>query len=220
MDRTITALRKQNRNPNRINIHLDGEFAFGISRILAAWLQVGQKLSAEKIAALKGQDNVEMAYQRALHFINYKPRSEHEVRQKLLSKGDAADIVEPVLDKLKNHQLIQDESFARFWVENRITFRPRSYRLMAYELRQKGVTQEVIEDALSEVESESELAYRAVKRRAGRFERDDWRIFKRQAVAYLSRRGFNYATSAPAVLRIWEELQVSSGIDIQQEHKD
>ena len=49
MDQKITALKAQKRNPNRINVYLDGIFAFGLARVVAAWLQVGQTLSDEKI---------------------------------------------------------------------------------------------------------------------------------------------------------------------------
>ena len=55
----ITALQVQKRNPNRVNIHLDGEFAFGVARIVAAWLRIGQELSEEKIGQLQAEDGRE-----------------------------------------------------------------------------------------------------------------------------------------------------------------
>ena len=79
----ITGLKVQKRNKDRVNVYLDGEYAFGISRIVAAWLRNGQELSEEKIAELKAQDNVEVALQRALNYLSYRPRSEQEVRQNL-----------------------------------------------------------------------------------------------------------------------------------------
>ena len=58
----ITAIEVQKRSPNRVNIHLDGEFAFGLARIVAAWLRVGQDLSEEKIEQLQADDARERAY--------------------------------------------------------------------------------------------------------------------------------------------------------------
>ena len=86
MERVITAIKVQKRNPTRVNIELDGEYAFGTSRLVAAWLQVGDRLTEEKIAALIDQDTSEVAYQRALNLLNHRPRTEKEIRQKLAEK--------------------------------------------------------------------------------------------------------------------------------------
>ena len=77
-----------------MNIYLDGEYAFGLSRVVAAWLKVGQELSEEKAASLQAEDAVEMVYQKALHFLGYRPRSSAEVRQNLTKRGISDDLVE------------------------------------------------------------------------------------------------------------------------------
>ena len=59
--RTVTAIEVQQKNPQRVNIYLDDQFAFGLSRITAAWLKVGQGLSEEKIASLQAEDAREAA---------------------------------------------------------------------------------------------------------------------------------------------------------------
>ena len=46
----ITALEVQKKNPNRVNVHLDGDFAFGLARITAAGLKLGETLTDERIA--------------------------------------------------------------------------------------------------------------------------------------------------------------------------
>jgi regulatory protein len=56
----VTALKVQKHHPNRINVYLDNEYCFGLSRITAAWLQVGQELSPTKIAKLQADDEREM----------------------------------------------------------------------------------------------------------------------------------------------------------------
>jgi len=87
MAKKITGLKLQKRNKNRVNVYLDGEFAFGLSRIVAAWLHTGQELSDEKIAELLSKDDVEIALQRALNFLSYRARSEKEVKQ-ILSEAE------------------------------------------------------------------------------------------------------------------------------------
>ena len=144
MEQKITALKAQKRNPNRVNIYLDGLYAFSASRIVAAWLEVGQVLDEDKIATLKTQDFKEIALEKALHFISYRSRSEKEVLQKLTDKGFSEKEIDEVLERLRTTGLVADNQFARNWVEDRSTFRPRSRRLMTMELHQKGVADEDI----------------------------------------------------------------------------
>lgn len=203
----ITALKVQLRNPNRVNVYLDNQFAFGLTRIVAAWLKVGMVLSDDKIAALQAQDGCETAYQQALHFISYRPRSEMEVRKKLIEKGTEEEVVDTVLTRLQAAQLVGDENFAKMWVENRVTFRPRSHRMLRYELKQKGVEEETIQMALTEVENDPELAYQAGLRYARRLEGLDWELFRKRLGGFLGRRGFSYGTIAPVLRRIWEETK-------------
>ena len=83
---TISALRYQKRNKNRVNVYVDDQFAFGLAAIEAARLRVGQALSDDDIARLRRQDDVERAHERALNFLSYRPRSEAEVRRNLRKK--------------------------------------------------------------------------------------------------------------------------------------
>ncbi len=99
MAHIISDLSVQKRNPQRVNVYLDGEYAFGIARIVAAWLQVGQAISDEKIAQLRDQDERETAYQVALDFINYRPRTEAEIRKNLNRRGVKEEITQYVLDR-------------------------------------------------------------------------------------------------------------------------
>ena len=206
MDQKITALKAQKRNPNRVNIYLDGLYAFSASRIVSAWLEVGQVLDEDKIATLKTQDSTEIALEKALHFISYRSRSEKEVLQKLTDKGFSEKEIDEVVERLRTSGLVEDSQFARNWVDNRTAFRPRSRRLMMMELHQKGVADEDINNALAEIEDDSTLAYQAASRYARRLEGLEWDKFRIRLGAYLGRRGFSYGTTAPVVRRVWLEL--------------
>ncbi len=123
--RKITGLKVQKKNTQRVNVYLDGEFAFGLRRIVAAWLSIGQELSDEKIAQLKADDAREEAYQRALRALDTRPRSAAEIRKKLLEHDIPEDLAEGVIERLKENRLLNDEQFAQAWIENRSEFRPR-----------------------------------------------------------------------------------------------
>lgn len=206
MERKITALKVQKRDPNRVNVYLDGEFAFGLTKIVAAWLQVGQVLSSEKISSLQSQETLEVAYLKALHYLSYRPRSESEVESSLKEKGFDEGAIAYVLERLKQDRYLGDEQFAQLWVENRSSFRPRSRRMLRYELRQKGVSEENISNALDGAEEESSLAYQAAARYASRLKDEEWDTFRKRLAAFLARRGFSYGTISPVVRTVWTEL--------------
>ncbi len=200
----ITALETQKRDPNRVNVHLDGEYAFSLARIVAAWLNVGQELTDEKVASLQTDDARERAYQQALLFLSYRARSTSEIRQNLRKHEIPADIIEQTVERLLSEKLANDDEFARAWVENRAAFRPRSRRALAVELRQKGVPDEAVQSALTDVDEEA-LAYDAGLKRARRLESLEWNDFRTKLSEFLARRGFSYFVVAPVVSRIWSE---------------
>jgi regulatory protein len=201
----ITAIEVQKRTPNRVNIHLDGEFAFGLSRIVAAWLRVGQEVSEEKIAQLIAQDARERAFQQAMLFLSYRARSESEIRKNLRKHEIPEPVIDQTIERLRQDGLANDNQFAQAWVENRNTFRPRSRRMMAMELKQKGLADEDIQSAIANVDDEAS-AYEAARKRATRFKALEWNDFRRKLSDFLGRRGYSYSVIAPVVTRIWSEL--------------
>jgi regulatory protein len=206
MDRTVTALTAQKKNPNRINVFLDGEFAFGLSRIVAAWLRIGELLTDEKIARLQEQDSLEIATQRAIDLLSYRPRAEAEIRKRLSDSGFGSGEIEEVLGRLRQAGLVSDESFARAWADNRAAFRPRSHRMVAAELRQKGVADETIEQALSELPADGDLAYQTAERYARRLDGLEWEDFRKKLGGHLGRKGYGYEVVAEVTRRIWNEI--------------
>lgn len=201
----ITGLKLQKRNKDRVNVYLDGEFAFGLSRIVAAWLKTGQELSDEKIAELKAQDDVEIALQRALNFLSYRPRSEKEVRQNLKKHKYHEGVIDEIIERLKRGGLVNDESFAGLWVENRSEFRPRGERMLRAELRQKGIPDDVISGAVADLD-ETSLAIKAAQKKARRYQDLDWEEFQKKMYGFLARRGFHYGIISEVVPKVWEEL--------------
>jgi len=202
----ITAIVIQKRNPNRVNIHLDGEFAFGLARITAAWLRTGQELDEKKIEQLQAEDAKERALQQALLFLGYRARSESEIRKNLQKHEIPEIVIEETLERLRNDKLVDDSQFAQTWVENRSTFRPRSRRMLAMELRQKGLDEQAMQSALEDVDDEA-LAYEAAQKRAPRFKELEWIDFRKKLTGFLARRGFSYSVITPVVSRLWKETR-------------
>jgi len=207
----ISAITPQKRNPQRVNVYLDGEFAFGLTRIVAAWLSVGQELSDGKIASLQANDNREMAFQKALHFLSYRPRSSMEVRRNLEKHEIPPALIEETIERLKRGGLVNDEAFAQAWVENRNEFRPRSRSALALELRRKGLDGEVIQAALDEKVDEEALALAAARKYTRRLEGLEWPEFRQKLGGFLARRGFSYSIIIPLLSRVWQECRAQDG---------
>ena len=206
---TITALTVQQKNKDRINVYLDGRFAFGLAAIEAARLRRGQTLSDDEIAALQNRDEAQKAHESALRYLDYRPRSVDEIRRHLKGKDIAPEVTDEVVERLTGVGLLDDRAFARYWLENRSDFSPRGERALRLELRQKGVPGDIIAEVLSEGHNEDEAAYRAAMAQARKVRTTDPVEFRRKMEARLARRGFSYGTAREAVARAWRELQAS-----------
>ena len=202
----ITAIKVQRKNKERVNIYLDGEFAFGLTRIVAGWLQVGQLLDEKKIEQLKADDEREMAYIRALNYLSYRPRSIKEIELNLKKYNVPETIIPEVIKRLKSNNFVNDQEFAKLWIENRNTFRPRGKRALQVELRQKGINNEDIQPMLDELVDEESLAYQAGLKKARILANLEWQDFRRKLGAFLARRGFPYSVISPLLRPLWDEV--------------
>ena len=207
MGKTITAITAQKRDKKRVNIFFDGEFAFGISRIVAAWLQVGQNLTDEQISKLISEDQDEIAYQRAIKLITYRDRSIAEIRQSLHQKQIPEEIIENVINRLGENGLLDDKRFANLWIENRNEFRPRSHRMLTLELQKKGISEDIISQVLENTTADEELAHKAAQKQIRRYMTLEWQDFRRKLGSFLARRGFSYETVDLTVHQIWAEYR-------------
>src|ERR687888_386230 len=205
---TITALEPQERRGGkRVNVFLDGRYAFSLDAEVALGLRVGEEVTDTAAAALLERDQLQTALDAALTFLGHRPRSEQEIRRRLARKTLPPTIVERVLARLREYGLVNDEAFARYWVEQRQTFRPRGARLLKAELRQRGVPTDLAAEVAEETEvSADKDAYRAAQKKAYQLASLDERTFRTRLAQFLARRGFDWDTIAPTVERLWQEV--------------
>lgn len=211
----ITGLKFQQHTADRVNVYLDEQYAFALPDVEAARLRVGQFLDDAAIARLQLVDRRQKAYDRAVRFLSFRPRSTAEVRRYLVEGEHETEIVEAVIARLNEAGYLNDTEFARFWVENRQQFRPKGTAALRQELRLRGVETETIELALDALDP-TDAAYRAAQPRAQRLLRQtggDPALLRRKLSEFLLRRGFDYATSREVVARLLAELQVDAAED-------
>ena len=208
---TITRIEEQSRTRKhlgaRVNVFIDDKFSFALDAKLAqqSALQTGVVISQSTLSHLLQEDGAAKAYAKAIYFMGYRPRSEREIRERLKRDEWPDEIIDSVVERLREEKVLNDAQFAATWVENRSLFKPRGAYALRQELRGKGVARDEIEAALpnSDEESENALAALATKRRT--WERLEGREREQKMIQFLQRRGFNYSVARVAIKQFDED---------------
>jgi len=141
----------------------------------------------------------------ALRFLEARPRSIAEVRRRLLTNGYRPELVDGCVERLLELGILDDEAFARTWVESRDRARPRGERALRSELAKKGIDRALTEGVLEErevahPEADAEAARRVLARHASALARvADPRARRQRAYALLARSGFDPQTATDAI---------------------
>lgn len=210
----ITALRPTRRDPNRISVDLDGAFAFALPAQLVTHerLEIGDVLDEARVATLLAADEAARAIESALVFLGYRPRSEREVRDRLRRGGYGQEAIDQAIARLHDWRYLDDEDFARRWVENRAMHRPRGKRLLQQELRTKGIDRETAREVIDEAALDEEGdAEQLARRRLPSYAGDDPAAIRRRLGAYLARRGYGYDVIRAALERVLGEDDEGDG---------
>ena len=207
----ITLILPQERNKRRVNVHINGQYAFSLHQMVAgeAGLRTGLILSDEDIAKLQERDTFVLTQNMAYRFLSYRPRSEAEVRKRLLRAGSSEDDIDKVVGDLKRLELLDDEAFAKYWSEQYGVRRRRGKAMVKAELRRKGIDKEIAEKAVEDID-DYEVAYAAGAKKAKSLKYTDDRDFRRKMSAYLRGRGFNYDSINTVIRKLWDELSVNT----------
>jgi regulatory protein len=200
----VTAIEVQKRNKERVNVYLDGKYAFSLNLMDAMRLKRGQDLTDAEITAMQGDDAVVRAVESASRFLGHRPRSVSEVYKNLKGKDFEPAIVDLAIERLTGMGYLDDSAFARYWIESRERFKPLGRIALRFELRQKGVADAVIETALEALDDE-DSAYRAAASLLKRQRGYTVRVARQKLSSALARRGFPFSEIRAALDRHFEE---------------
>jgi regulatory protein len=197
----ITKIKAQ-KNKKRVNIYLDGKFAFGLpaETLVKAGLKLGQKLAEKQIENLIFKNEFQKLLDKVYRILSLRPRSEKEIEDYLkkkiwkFRKGQSKTkdkMIGEIISVLKEQKLIDDLAFAAWWIEQRASFRPRGKMALRMELRRKGVNQEFIDEIIEKVD-ELSLAKKAAQKKLKSFKKLDPPEFREKMSAFLARYGFSW----------------------------
>lgn len=201
----VTKLSSQIKNPDRINIFLNNkyEFSLDISQVIDLAVKPGNIYSDEEVVVLRREGEFSKYYTKAMVYSLARPRSTREISDYLyrqtraktyLVKGErrerigmAPELSQRIINKLIEKKYLNDENFARYWVENRNLKKGISERTLKQELLKKGVSQEIVNTVIenSERNDEEELK-KVIAKRRHRYESDD------KFIKYLMSKGYQY----------------------------
>lgn len=193
---TITRIAPQ-KNQKRVNIYLDGKFGFGLDleNLVKLGLKVEQELSDEKIAEIVKKAEFQKTYDKLLRFATFRPRSEKEVRDWYRRKKIHESLHKDLFNRLKHLELLDDRKFSKWWVEQRMAFKPMGKRALSQELKAKGVDKEIIAETLSEIKiDEKKVAAEILEKKAYRWSKLPRLEAKRKMAQFLARKGFGWET--------------------------
>jgi regulatory protein len=196
----ITRISPCPRRTQRVAVHLDtGEtLELALEVVHGAGLATGDPLPPERRASLEAADLRWRAREAALTLLSHRARSAAEIRSRLRRKGFPEEVTVACVEALAERGLVDDGSFAGAFTRDRIRFRPKGARLIAQELRARGVDEETARDAIADAlrelgEDERSLADRVAAKWKPRTDEDPRRAYSRLS-GMLARRGFSAET--------------------------
>jgi len=198
----ITAISSQIRDKNRVNISIDGKYRFSLDayQLIDLGIKVGQEFEEADLIKLEQESQFGKVYGRALEYCLMRPHSVKEVRDYLyrksrpsrtkmgeLKSGISEDITARVLNRLIEKGYVDDNKFAKYWVDNRSLSKGISSRKLINELRLKGINLTIIEQTIDESDRDDNLEIQKIISKKRLSYPDDQKL-----AAYLVRLGFSY----------------------------
>jgi regulatory protein len=207
----ITKIAKSRRQRGRFEVFIEGRPSIHLSETLltkSGW-RTGSMLDDTEIEQCIASDARERANQIAMNLISYRPRSTKEIVDKLTRKGFSKDITSRTVDQLRSLNLLNDASFARMYVRDKLRGKPMGKAMIRNKLREKGIPSEVGDQAIDEYVSDEQeqqaakaLAVRKLRLSRSKFASLDPMTRKRRLIEYLLGRGFSREIASSAVRRI------------------
>lgn len=192
----ITKISQQKRQ-GRVNIYVDGKFFAGVDEeVLFKYnLYKGKEVDKKGLNAILDEEERIKGWNYALKLISYRMRTEKEIKDRLAKKGYNIDIIQNIIKRLKELELIDDEKFAEMWVKERIKAHPRSNFVLIQELFRKGIDIEMaksIVERIVDANIRHKMIQQLIKKAEKRYKNEDKNKRRRLILSYLSRRGFSY----------------------------
>lgn len=190
----ITKIEPQ-RRVDRVNIYIDGKFAFGLDDFLRYKynLKSGMEISQDFLDDVLEAEEKNMVINHALKLLSYRQRSELEIYNKLKKKGYDESHIDNAIQYCKDHNYINDRNFAEVFTRDKVNLNKYGPQRIKYELISKGVAKDIIEETLEDMDTdEYQMAMDLALKRLPRYNGDEKAAIYRKLGSFLQRRGYSY----------------------------
>ncbi|GMQ82522.1 MAG: RecX family transcriptional regulator [Rhodothermia bacterium] len=204
----ITSIEPQKKANDRVSIFIDGKFALGLHAdvLISGGLSKGQTVSKSDLAELIEADSYFRARTRAYHLLSYRQRSQVELSRRLSKSGFSPHIIDRIMERLIELDMIDDQAFARTFSEARVRSKGYGPVRLRSELYRKGIDSDTIDAVLADAYREKTaevLALEAARKYMRRLTGEtDAQKRRSKLTAYLARRGFSSDQMTEAVAEL------------------
>lgn len=203
----VAEVRDVPRGRQRLIILDDGrEFLFSEEACERRHVVVGSEADAVLFSELEAAEQRVLAHDAALRLLSHRARSETEMRRRLAMRGIEPGAIDDEIERLQRAGLLDDEKFARAWVEDRKRIAPRGRRMLRYELLGRGIEPDSVELVTRDID-DRETAVELARARARKTSTVDFDTFFSKVGGFLRRRGFDYEIAADATRIAWDETR-------------
>jgi regulatory protein len=205
----ITKITTQQKNKDRYNIFTDegkGEkYAFSVDEavLIKFQLKKGMELDDLFLTEIHYEDDIRKAYNRALHYLTRRMRSEGEVRTYLAEKEIDAPIIQEAILKLYEYKFLNDEQYAIAYVRTQMNTTDKGTIVIKRELKDRGISEELIEKAIQEYPHEAQLetAQKLCLKMVNKNKKDSDLVLKQKLEQMLVRKGYTFEIIADAMAK-------------------
>ncbi|MFA7309010.1 MAG: regulatory protein RecX [Patescibacteria group bacterium] len=198
----ITKIEQQKKRLNRSSLYIDDVFYCGVDTqvVVSCSLKKGKEITQEELDEIERRELSHKAWDYVLRFVGIRMRSELEIRRRLKQKEYSEPLIDSLIKKSQEYNLINDDQFAQAYVRDRVLFRNKGKRALEFELKNKGIEKDIIQKTLSSIGEEDELgtARLALTKKYKGNNFSDKKAYEK-AMRFLAGRGFSWPTIQKAL---------------------
>ena len=195
----ITQIVPQVKDKKRCSVYIDGRFCCGLTLETAVKnrLKVGKIVSPDELAQMQLESEKNVAFDKALNFLSATKKTEKQLSVYLSGKGYLPAVIDYVLEKLRGYDFVNDQDYANDYVG--FAAKRKGGKLIAMELKAKGVAQEKIDAALENLDenTQEDAAKRILEKYLKHKTSDKETLYK--AFRYLLGKGFSVDVAKAAI---------------------
>ncbi len=192
----ITKLSRQKRKENRFSLYIDDSFIAGLSAETVARfnLREGKEINPEQLNNAIFDEEKQHARNYAFRLLSYRSRSQKEILERLEKHGYPENVINLIIEELKDSGLVDDKKFAMTFAQDRLNFAKKGKRFIFVELLRKGIPKSDIEEALKKINDETKVAQKLIDKYQKRYVKLEPKKRRKKLHDLLLRRGFTYKT--------------------------